>query len=603
MAGRTLDLDQVLSKDNLGCEIARMWQTWDIFRASKKEDWKELYKYLYATDTTTTTNSTLPWKNTTTTPKLTQIMDNLYANYMASMFPKRRWMKWEGSSDEDDAVAKKEAIEAYMQYVIEYPGFKDEVSKLVLDYIQNGNAFATIDWIDERIERELSISAGYVGPIVRRISPFDIVMNPTAPDFYRSPKIVRSIVSLGEVEELLQRLSTNDGERESAKELFNYLLEVRGKVSGFTGDLREVDDLYSVEGFHSFRAYLESGYAEILTFYGDLYDREGQKFYKNHIIQVVDRHKVIRNEPNPTELPTAPIYHSGWRPRQDNLWAMGPLDNLVGLQYRLDHLENAKADFFDLVNFPPLKIKGYVEDFDWGPFEKIYLGDDGDVEILQSTVNPLQANFELERLEAKMEQLAGAPREAMGFRTPGEKTAYEVQSLENAAGRIFQNKIAQFEEQILEPLLNAMLELGRRKTNDVTVRVIDDEFGVASFLKLTADDIAGIGRFRPIAARHFAEVAERVQNITNFYQSGIGADPEVRAHISSIESAKLFEELLDLQDFKLVSPYIRLTEQAEAERIANQHTEDTMMGVTTPSGLTPEDTDAQFDTALPGLEA
>jgi hypothetical protein len=595
LAGKVLEVDNVLTPDNLGCEIARMWQTWDIFRQSKKEDWKELIKFLYATDTTTTTNAYLPWKNTTTTPKLTQIMDNLYANYMASMFPKRRWMKWEGASEEDDSLAKQEAIQAYMQYVIEYPGFKDEVSKLVLDYIQNGNAFVTIDWIDERVEREAAITTGYVGPILRRISPFDIVMNPTAPDFYRSPKIVRSIVSLGEVEELLQRLSTDDGERKVAEDLFNYLLQIRGDVSGYAGDLSDVDDLYRVDGFHTYRAYLESGYCEILTFYGDLYDREDRKFYKNQIIQVVDRHKIIRNDPNPTELPTAPLYHSGWRPRPDNLWAMGPLDNLVGLQYRLDHLENSKADFFDLLNFPPLKIKGYVEDFNWGPFEKIYLGDDGDVEILQSATNPLQANFELERLEAKMEQLAGAPREAMGFRTPGEKTAYEVQSLENAAGRIFQNKIAQFEEQILEPALNAMLEVARRKMSDVTVRVLDNEFNVAAFQSLTSEDINGVGRFRPIAARHFAEVAERVQNITNFYQSGIGADPEVRAHISSIESAKLFEELLDLQDFKLVSPYIRLTEQAEAQRLAMQNEEDTMMGVATPSGLTPDDSDMPFD--------
>ncbi len=595
MAGKTLTVENVLTPDNLGTEIARNWLTWDMFREEKKADWRELYKFLYATDTTTTSHATLPWKNTTTTPKLTQIMDNLYANYMASMFPKRRWMKWEGKNREDDTLAKQKAIQAYMQYVIEYPGFKDEVAKLVLDYIQNGNAFVTIDWVDERIEAAATISSGYVCPVLRRISPFDIVMNPTAPNFYRSPKIVRSIVSLGEVEEILQRLSTDDGERAAAQELFNYLLEIRNGCGSWKGDLSDVDDLYRVDGFTSYRNYLESGYVEILTFYGDLYDREARKFYKNQVIQVVDRHKVIRNEPNPTQLPTAPLYHSGWRPRQDNLWAMGPLDNLVGMQYRLDHLENAKADFFDLVNFPPLKVKGYVEDFVWGPFEKIYLGDDGDVEILQSTTNPLTANFELERLEAKMEQLAGAPKEAMGFRTPGEKTAYEVQALENAAGRIFQNKIAQFEEQILEPALNAMLELARRKMSDVTVRVIDDEFGVAAFSKITPEEIAGVGRFKPIAARHFAEVAERVQNITNFYASGIGADPEVRAHISSIEMAKLFEELLDLNEFKLVSPYIRMTEQADAERIVAQNSEDTMMGMATPSGLTPEDSDIPFD--------
>jgi hypothetical protein len=32
-----------------------------------------------------------------------------------------------------------------------------------------------------------------------------------------------------------------------------------------------------------------------------------------------------------------------------------------------------------------------------------------------------------------MEEMAGAPKEAMGFRSPGEKTKYEVQRLESAA--------------------------------------------------------------------------------------------------------------------------------------------------------------------------
>ena len=35
-----------------------------------------------------------------------------------------------------------------------------------------------------------------------------------------------------------------------------------------------------------------------------------------------------------------------------------------------------------------------------------------------------------------MEEMAGAPKEAMGFRSPGEKTAYEVQRMENAASQV-----------------------------------------------------------------------------------------------------------------------------------------------------------------------
>ena len=48
---------------------------------------------------------------------------------------------------------------------------------------------------------------------------------------------------------------------------------------------------------------------------------------------------------------------AGWRPRPDNLYAMGPLDNLVGMQYRIDHLENLKSDVFDQIAYPILKIR------------------------------------------------------------------------------------------------------------------------------------------------------------------------------------------------------------------------------------------------------
>lgn len=568
----------------LGRQIAYFWHEWDSYRTGKRAEWRELHEYLYATDTRTTSASATPWKNTTTTPKLTQIRDNLHANYMASMFPKRRWLVWEGADKASQTKDKTDAIAAYMGYVIDYQGFKDTVSKLVLDYIEYGNVFATIDWMDERIERPQGIAAGFVGPVIRRISPLDIVMNPTAPDFYRSPKIIRTMVSLGELQEILHRMSTDDGEREAAEKLFTYLNDIRMRVTTYGGNVQEKDHTYRVEGFTSFRNYLESGYAEILTFVGDLYDRESQTFLKNHIIQVVDQHKVIRNEPNPSDSGLPPVYHSGWRLRQDNLWAMGPLDNLVGLQYRLDHVENAKADYFDLLNCPPLKIKGYVEDFKWAPFEKIYVGDDGDVEVLTTTVNPLSANLEIQELQNRMEEMAGAPKEAMGFRTPGEKTAYEVQKLDNAASRIFQAKIAQFEEQILEPLLNGMLELARRKMDATTIRVIDDEYKAVTFMDLTAEDLMGAGRIRPIAARHFIEVAERIQNVSQFLQGAMN-DQLLMQHISSIQLAKMYEELLDLNEFKLIQPFIRVTETAEAQQLGQQHQEDQMMAAQTPSGM------------------
>lgn len=591
MAGRVLDLKEIIAEDQLACRIANYWQEWNTLRNEWLVKKEEVRKYVYATSTDDTTNSSLPWKNKTTIPKLCQIRDNLYANYMASSFPKRKWLLWEGFDRASATIEKKEAIEAYMSWVLDYPVFKKEIAKCVLDYIDYGNVFATVEWIDNTVEVEGGAGrtqVGYVGPSIKRISPLDIVFNPLADSFENSPKIMRAYLTLGEVKEFLERQSGPEN-REQYEALFRYIKGVRESVQGFIGETKPLDAYYQMDGFSSFVHYLQGDYVELLTFQGDLYDREKDEFLRNHVITVVDRHKIIHKAPNPSYFGTPPIFHCGWRPRQDNLWAMGPLDNLVGLQYRIDHVENLKADVFDLITFPPIKIKGHVENFKWGPFARIHVGDDGDVEMMAPPFQVLEANIEISNLEQRMEEMAGAPKEAMGFRTPGEKTMYEVQRLENAASRIFQSKIGQFEELFVEPLVNALLELGRRKMTSASIRVLDDEFKIATFQQLTSDDITGTGRIRPVAARHFAERAELVQNVNNFFQSALGADPEIKAHFSSVALAQMFEDVLELTDYNVVQPFVRLSEQADAQRLQQSSQEAVTMEAGTPSGLSEDD--------------
>lgn len=584
MTGKVLELHDIILPDRLATRITEMYITWDNMRRLKKQDWEEIRKYVYATDTTATSNASLPWKNKTTVPKLCQIRDNLYANYTATLFPKRKWLIWEANEKNANSVDKRDAILNYMAWAITQPAFKEEIDKIILDYIDFGNCFVTVDWVDERVEVEDGrIQNGYVGPVPRRISPLDMVMNPIAENFRASPKLIRSIVSLGELKELLQRMS-NDENQEEYQTLYDYLYEIRNRAKHFVGDWSQRDTLYQIDGFTSFREYLQSDSVEIITLYGDVYDHYNDIFYKNHVITVVDRHKLIGNKPNPSFFGYPPIFYAPWRRKQDNLWGMGPLDNLVGMQYRMDHVENMKADVFDLVTYPVQKVKGFVEDYVWQPGEKIFVSEEGDVEMVAPDVNALQANFEIQNLERLMEEMAGAPREAMGFRTPGEKTKYEVQRLENAAARVFQNKIKQFEEQIIEPLLNAMLELARRNLTGVqSIRVFDDEFKVYSFQDLTVEDITGIGRIKPIAARHFAEQAELIQNLTQLTASNLW--PVVQPHFSGIKLAKVLEDNLDLKDLEIVMPYIGLSEQADAQRHVNALQEQVLRESQTATGL------------------
>jgi hypothetical protein len=563
-----------------------------MFAAVKRAAWEEVRKYVYATDTTQTSNSSLPWKNSTTIPKLCQIRDNLYSNYIATIFPntKKKWLQWDASQKDSNEQEKRDAIISYMAWAVQQDRFKKEISKLILDFIDYGNAFAMPEWIDERQAlKDPNIKVGYVGPSLRRVSPLDIVFNPTAPSFIEAPKIIRSLVSLGEVKNIIDSQSTDES-KAAYEALYEYLINLRQVIRNNPGaDLQVQDAYFQMDGFSSFRHYLESDYVEILTFYGDIYDWDKKEVLQNYKVMVVDRHKVLSSKPNPSYFGFPPIFHCGWRPRQDNLWAMGPLDNLVGMQYRVDHIENLKADVFDLLTFPPLKVKGFVEDFTWGPMERIYVGDEGDVEMIVPAFQILQANVEIGQLLQTMEEMAGSPKEAMGFRTPGEKTAYEVQRLENAASRIFTTRIIQFEE-FLEQNLNAMLELGRRNMAGVQeISIFDDEFKIQTFMSLTPQDITGAGRLKPMAARHFAEKAEVVQNVSNFYSSGPGQDPDVRMHISGWAVAKMFEDLLGLQDWGLFQQYVRITEQADAQKLQNTAQEQVAMHAQTPSGLTPDD--------------
>lgn len=592
MAGKVLHLDDIIDKDAVGTSIANMWTEWNNGRQQKLAEWTELRRYLYATDTRHTSAGKLPWSNSTTLPKLTQIRDNLYSNYIATMFPKRRWLNWEGERKTDENREKVSAIKDYMMWAVNQKQFKEEINKLVLDYIDFGNCFSTVEWVDESQETPQGIKVGYVGPRVVRIAPQDFVMNPRAPSFSNSPKIWKSLMSLGEAKELLERMTLTESDRELAQSVYDYLIEYRTMSSYPDTEIQVTEVAYLADGFTSFKEYLQSGYVELLTFAGDFYDVENNELQKNRLVIVMDRHKVAINIPYPYPLSEIPVYHAGWRIRQDNLWAMGPLDNLVGLQYRLDHLENMKSDILDLVTYPVLKIKGTgaVGDFNWGPLERIYTDADGDVEMMAPDVNALGMNIEITRIEQVMEEMAGSPKEAMGFRTPGEKTAFEVQRLENAASRIFQNKIAQFEEQVVESLLNAMLVLAKENLTETSIRAVDQEYGVISFQDISRSDLSANGRIKPVAARHFAEQAELVQNLQNWSQTALGQDAAIRQHFSSVRMAEIIEQALNLEDYEVMIPYVGISEAAEAQKLAQVGQESAMMEGMAPTGLTPDDT-------------
>ena len=570
MAGKVAQIEQILNRENLAKQLAGLYNRWYIQRSEKEKEWRELRNYLFATDTTKTTNSKLPWKNKTTLPKLTQIRDNLHANYMDALFPNDNWLKWEGYNLDSVTSKKRRAIEAYMKNKLRQSNFRETISQLVYDYIDYGNAFGDVIYVNTEKEDPISglKHTIYRGPKLLRVSPHDIIFNPTANSFKESPKFTRSLKTIGELKKDV--LSRPDLNYDNAA--FLKAVEARKNISAFRMEDVNKAEAYIVDGFGSLSEYYQSGLVEILEFEGDIYDEDKDQLLERRLITIVDRSYVIRNQESNSWLGEDTKHHVGWRPRPDNLYAMGPLDNLVGMQYRVDHLENLKADALDLTIHPPMKIKGDVEPFEWAPLASIHLPEDGDIEAMAPNAAAFQVNNEIAALLMLMEEMAGAPKEAMGIRSPGEKTAFEVQQLQNAAGRIFQHKVNKFEIEFIEPVLNTMLEVARRNMDIAELtKVMDDDLGVADFVSITQEDITATGKLRPIGARHYAARAQLLQNMVGVFNSPVGQ--MIAPHVSGKRMANMIEEYMGFEQYGFIQDNIAISEQQETQALMQQASE------------------------------
>ena len=83
--------------------------------------------------------------------------------------------------------------------------------------------------------------------------------------------------------------------------------------------------------------------------------------------------------------------------------------------------------------------------------------------------------------------------------------------------------------------------------------------------EITKEDIKANGKIIPMGARHFAERAQRVQNITQLYQLKL-SDPSIATHMSGKEFARILAD--ELGEPTLFSENVAVTEQMQTQRIA-----------------------------------
>lgn len=573
--------------NDVATRIADMWTNYNTERRVALEMNSEVRDYIFATDINTTSASILPHKNRTHQPKLTELSDNLQSHYYEAAFDEPDFFDFESEKDSDQNAAK---MQAWVRTKLEARKFRQTVGReLIADYVIFGNCFPQIDYIVERDNRG---KVTYRGPEITRISPMDIVINPRAESFGDSPKISRSFVHVSKVKEFPSRYPSSGFDSAEIDKA------VMSRTSQYMDDWVEVlkDRGINYDGYGSLHDYFSQDLAEILVYRGDVFNPKTGEAQSNRIVYVLDRTWVIRNEPSRSPSGHDGVHHAGWRKRPDNLWAMGPMDNLAGLQYRLNHLENLKADIFDRIANPTVVIKGEdVQEPEEGdaPGASYYVGLEGDVKYLTPDATALNANNEIASYHRMMEMFVGAPTESRGVRSPGEKTAFEVNTLDSNSSKMFIDKVRNF-ELMMERVLKEFFELLLLNfDNEDYALIFDDLEGRQKLQTLSETDVQARGEFVALGSRHWERRKRLVAEMQNYMQ-GPFQDPKIRMHTSGQKLAEALEKILKWDDNTIIEPFAGVKEDVHAQAIAaaeQQGLQQAAGGDANPVNANPSDTE------------
>lgn len=574
----TFEIKELQQPEGLAAAIADKFVTWENSRDKWYRNAKETLENLYATSTRDIYNQTREYDNSTHIPKITQIRDMLITYYLDAMFSLPDYVDWEAYDYDSIDVNTRNTLKSVAKQMVEDSGFKPTIRELVEDYVDYGNCFATV----VNVTDTLGDAIIYQGPRAVRLDPLNIYFDPLASDFNRSPKIIRSIKTLGE---LIAESEDLPEDANMYKEALNKAIKnrsmVRDRLAETNAELIK-DDICNIAGFGNWSAYYASDTVELLTFYGDIYNMEDNKLHRNTRIVVMDRSHVLLEEPIKNYGFKSNIFKAGWRDRKDNLWSMSPLDNIKGMQFMIDFLENKRADIFNYISNPMIVTKGDVEMPEYlYPGCQVGLDVDSDLQFARPDATALQADLYIDRYINLMEEMAGTPREAMGFRTPGEKTAFEVSQLNTASSRLFNEKTRKFELEMLEPLLTLMLRI--YMTNPTrTVKIRNQlEDGTVLFEEVNLDQLQANGRFVAMGSNTYTEKARMAQTVMQIYNSAIPSDPLVFNYFNPKTLAKIIAYTTGLDSWPdIVKENARTNaelEMRQTQEFAQQQLEETQV--------------------------
>jgi hypothetical protein len=566
----TITFEYWAKPNKIATMITDRYSQFQMYRTTNRDKWTELESYLYATDTTSLDGGSAH-DHTTHIPILASLKEELEAIVYSAVMPHEEFLGWRPYDREANSIAVRRKVLEYVRNRHVLNDFERTLRKLIQDLVMYGICFSKVCYVDERVN-----GVGYVGPKPVRISPYDIVFDPTRTDFKSTPKILRQLLSVGEFIDMAQSIP-----HEIDQSVVERVIDRRGSYTSLSKTELNKAKQYTPDGFTNMEAYYMSSMVEVLWFYGDVFDSDTKQYRKNRCAVVVDRVDLLveYEEPNPR------IFKGSWAEKPDNLWSQGPLDKVVGLNYQINHRENSKSDALDRYIHPDKVFMGDVEEvYNESTGQTIYLAPEGGgVRDLVPDTTVLTADLHQDRLMQHARTAAGLPPQLMGFRTPGEKTLGEVQNLDDAALRKFLHKAEQLELDLLEPMVKAEIDIGRENFHSVIEAISTDEEGMPILLSITKADLSANGKLVPMGARRFKRQNQQMTMLNLLANSNLGN--LTAAHLKTFNLAQAVEELGGFAQFELYEKHGAMIEQADAEVTMAALQQQTVNTVSQPSAV------------------
>ena len=551
-------------------ELTQLFDNYETARGVWDEEVDEITSFVFATDTKETTNSKLPFHNTTTIPKLAHIRNNLVVAYTSQLIPNSQWIQFAANDEADDSADVRQAVEGYVRSKSAASELELTVNRLVQDWVDTGVAAAQTRYVNRKVRNGLgAMNSTYSGPDSTRLDPRCVFWDATASNIRDANKVVRQVMSLGD---LKQEVADDTGLL--TEEQFQEIRETYSLLnSGGTGSAaNQMKSNFAKAGFGEMEQYYSSNQVELLTFYGTFYDTESDVLYQNYKITIANRKVVLAKEPSSKWAAEGGLHISIYETRRNCLIPISPLARVVGLQYKIDKLENLRADVFDRIANPPIVEIGDVTftGTRGAPGSRYRVTEGGDVKELTSSTPVLSADMQINNALSMMDDLTGNPREALGTRTPGEKTKFEVQILDQGQNRMFRYNLRKFEIEMLNPILNDYLGLGRlyMDASDIIEIYGNDNIKISEFVNVTKASLGSGGRIRALGASIFSEKANILQTLMTMLNGPVGQ--LLSPHVSRAKLYRAIERLGDLEGFDLFLQNIGVQEDMQTKTLAEK---------------------------------